>query len=892
MDSIADLRPPTPSGRTRRRLPRVGLFARRYLRRGWSPIPLPPRRKQSVMEGWPDLRLTLADVASAFPPDANLGILLGDPSGGLVDVDLDSTEAILLAALLLPPTACRFGRRGKPSSHWGYRADPVPRTRQFRDLTGTMLVELRSTGSQTVFPPSQHPSGERIRWEADDPPATVDGDVLAGAVARLAAAALLCRAWPAVGSRQEAALALAGGLLRLGWETPAVDRFIAAVAQIAGDEETAKRATAAGYTARRLEAGRPATGWPHLAALIGEDIVACAQRWIGPPRAPQPEPADQGDFSQFQASQGSYVFRRAGPRGTTTEEPLSNWVATPVERLRCEDGCELLRLRAQLVGDDDIHLLTLPAKALAGRRELIGALPSTEYVWMGTDKHVQMLRAHLRRSPTRRRQATGAMGRHGGLIVLPSGTYGPDRPLASAPLTYVDPGGDADMPFARMVRAAWAEPEVVARAMRAVARDLPRVNVAAVMVPILGWLGALPWATLFRQGAEAWGGFPHLGIFGSQGGGKTSLGRLLWRLCGIPLSCEPMSLSSSPFSRQRTLAASNLPPVWIDEFRPSGWLPAAVQQLHHELCAAYGGETLQRGLATLGVRAYRLRAPILLSGEDCPADPALRERLLAVTPNPESLRDPRADFTTTFHRLHRAPLEAFALAYWTWALRQDDWLAQADAARRWVQDVFEGAGCQLPVRAVNNVAIAVFGLRMLQRFLGRPALRWAGGTVEDAVLRQAARLFPAGERRLPLDDLLRLAASQLHTTLRYGHHWVLSGGRVVVRLDAVVDDLRGFVRQSGHPTEILSVEAYRRQATEQQGRRGSYVVDTSVSARFGARVLRGAALCPARLARALQIDPDLWRGPTGRAAGRGGREVPNPRVPDGMARRRARRPRR
>jgi hypothetical protein len=207
-----------------------------------------------------------------------------------------------------------------------------------------------------------------------------------------------------------------------------------------------------------------------------------------------------------------------------------------------------------------------------------------------------------------------------------------------------------------------------------------------------------------------------------------------------------------------------------------------------------------------------------------------------------------------------------------------------------VQDLLDGAGCQLPVRAVNNLAIAVFGLRMLQRFLARPALRWVGGTVADAILRQAALLFPAGERRLPLDDLLPLAASQLHTTLRDGHHWVLSGGRVVLRLDAVVDDLRGVARQSGHPTEILSVDTSRRQAAEQRGTRGSSVMDTSVSARFTAGVLRGVALCPARLARALQIDPDLWRWPPGRAAGRGRREAPSPVVPDGRAPHRARRP--
>ena len=43
------------------------------------------------------------------------------------------------------------------------------------DEEKAMLVELRSTGAQTVFPPSVHPSGEVIGWSADGDAAPVDG---------------------------------------------------------------------------------------------------------------------------------------------------------------------------------------------------------------------------------------------------------------------------------------------------------------------------------------------------------------------------------------------------------------------------------------------------------------------------------------------------------------------------------------------------------------------------------------------------------------------------------------------------------------------------------------------------------------------------------------------
>src|SRR5882724_3884070 len=61
-----------------------------YLRRGWQPIPVPHRSKKPALKGWPDLRLTAADLARHFNGQpSNLGILLGEPSGGLVDADLD-----------------------------------------------------------------------------------------------------------------------------------------------------------------------------------------------------------------------------------------------------------------------------------------------------------------------------------------------------------------------------------------------------------------------------------------------------------------------------------------------------------------------------------------------------------------------------------------------------------------------------------------------------------------------------------------------------------------------------------------------------------------------------------------------------------------------------------
>src|SRR5205823_5254140 len=88
------------------------------------------------------------------------------------------------------------------------------KTRQFKDLGGTMLVELRGDGAQTIFPPSTHPEGDSITWEQFDTAGEIATTDLEAAAERIAAAAILARHWPAKGSKHDGRLALAGGLLR------------------------------------------------------------------------------------------------------------------------------------------------------------------------------------------------------------------------------------------------------------------------------------------------------------------------------------------------------------------------------------------------------------------------------------------------------------------------------------------------------------------------------------------------------------------------------------------------------------------------------------------------------------------------------------------------------
>lgn len=58
--------------------------------RGWAPIPVPIRTKAPTLRDWQRLDLIEDALPRYFPNEnQNVGVLLGRPTGGPIDVDLD-----------------------------------------------------------------------------------------------------------------------------------------------------------------------------------------------------------------------------------------------------------------------------------------------------------------------------------------------------------------------------------------------------------------------------------------------------------------------------------------------------------------------------------------------------------------------------------------------------------------------------------------------------------------------------------------------------------------------------------------------------------------------------------------------------------------------------------
>lgn len=155
---------------------------------GLLPIPLHPRTKRPKGEAWQTANRE--NSLAKFVDGDNIGVLLGEPSAWVVDVDLDTPIARENAAHFLPKTAT-FGRATNRSSHYLYVCRQS-RTVKYQCKPHGMLLELRSSGTQTVFPPSIHDTtGERIAWESDHDIVEITRDDLEKACARLAAFTLL-----------------------------------------------------------------------------------------------------------------------------------------------------------------------------------------------------------------------------------------------------------------------------------------------------------------------------------------------------------------------------------------------------------------------------------------------------------------------------------------------------------------------------------------------------------------------------------------------------------------------------------------------------------------------------------------------------------------------------
>ncbi|KAA0123438.1 DNA primase [Methylobacterium sp. P1-11] len=250
-------------------------------------IPLKKRLKRPLQEGWTRLGTDWTGITNFgnVPDDVNVGILTGEASEDLVDVDLDGPHTIQAGAWILPETSMVTGRDSRPDSHRFYRVTGGTQTLKFEHPRyGTMLVEFRGNGCQTMMPPSIHPDdGLMVRFEPgkDGEPARCDREMLLRKVGQVAVVSVLADYWVQEG-RHNLALWFAGLCACNGVDREACETVVQTLCVIFNDEEPDDRIKAVEATYERFDRGLPVEWHEKLSNIIGGfGVIRTLIKWMG-----------------------------------------------------------------------------------------------------------------------------------------------------------------------------------------------------------------------------------------------------------------------------------------------------------------------------------------------------------------------------------------------------------------------------------------------------------------------------------------------------------------------------------------------------------------------------------------------------------------------------------
>ena len=243
-------------------------------------IPLLPKSKKPILDEWPTRTPDDNDV-NEFHSDSNIGVVLGEASTGIVDIDLDTLTAIELAPFFLPETGQMFGRKTAPNSHWIYRIKGDVGRRKAFTLNGKMFAEYRGNGCYTVFPDSTHDkTDEKIEWSKCEEPAVVSREELIFAIRKMAITAAVLPHY-SDGTRHDLTNALSGTLLFHDMAIDDIKHIVQMLCDVTNDEEATDRINCVDTTAQRKSANQSVTGEEQLRELIGNDTVTSIIGYLG-----------------------------------------------------------------------------------------------------------------------------------------------------------------------------------------------------------------------------------------------------------------------------------------------------------------------------------------------------------------------------------------------------------------------------------------------------------------------------------------------------------------------------------------------------------------------------------------------------------------------------------
>ena len=136
---------------------------------GYSPVALYKDKKIPIIKGWQKFseQMPSKELIDAWQKDKdkfNIGVVCGRASN-LIAIDIDVDDEELYKIVPLSP----IRKRGGKGEVRFFRFCEDQKIRHFADILGNGVLDILSTGSQTVLPPSIHPDTKKpYFWLTDD----------------------------------------------------------------------------------------------------------------------------------------------------------------------------------------------------------------------------------------------------------------------------------------------------------------------------------------------------------------------------------------------------------------------------------------------------------------------------------------------------------------------------------------------------------------------------------------------------------------------------------------------------------------------------------------------------------------------------------------------------
>lgn len=212
--------------------------------------------------------------------------------------------------------------------------------------------------------------------------------------------------------------------------------------------------------------------------------------------------------------------------------------------------------------------------------------------------------------------------------------------------------------------------------------------------------------------------YPHLFLIGEAGSGKSNtLERII-----LPIFSKTRITAASQvtkFTLMKEAVASNLIPQTLDEFKPSKIDRMTLSVVLNHMRNAYDGTDGERGRADQTMTKYTLCAPLVVAGEESPAEASIRERSIELLFSKKDLKPEK--HRKVFARLSGMSdiLSGFGRVLLGVALN-----TSAEDTETWYRGALDEIDAELPSRVRNNIACCVAGLQLLGALCQAHGLEW------------------------------------------------------------------------------------------------------------------------------------------------------------------------